>query len=131
MKYAVPGRRFCAPLFTTVLLLTLTVGCASDAVTSEPAPDAVADSGVRLFETEDYSIRVVTLAEGLTYPYGLAFLPDGTMLLTELEGRLRYVRNGVLEPEPIAGVPEVYYVPGRGGLMDVILHPDFEDNRWI
>ncbi len=131
MKYALPIRRFCAPVFAAVLVLMLAGGCASEAVTTEPALDAAGDSGVRLFKTEDYSVRVVTLAEGLTYPYSLAFLPDGTMLLTELEGRLRTVRNGVLDPAPIAGVPEVYYVPGRGGLMDVILHPDFEDNHWI
>jgi glucose/arabinose dehydrogenase len=131
MKYAFQSRHCFSSMFATVLVFVLAAGCASDGVTSSSAPDEVADSDVRLFETEDYSIRVVTLAEDLTYPYGLAFLPDGTMLLTELEGRLRYVRNGMLESEPIAGLPEVYYVPGRGGLMDVILHPDYEENHWI
>ena len=131
MKYALSSRRLCASVFATVLVLGLAAGCASDGASGGPATDAVADSDVRLFETEDYAIQVATLAEGLTYPYSLAFLPDGTMLLTELEGRLRYVRNGMLDAEPIAGVPDVYYVPGRGGLMDVILHPDYEENHWI
>src|SRR5437870_1116665 len=52
-------------------------------------------------------IRVVPM-KGLTRPYALAFLPDGAMLITERPGRIRIVRNGVLDPQPVSGVPEVH-----------------------
>lgn len=73
---------------------------------------------------------VETLAEGLNHPWNVAFLPDGAMLVTELPGRLRLVRGGEVMPEPVAGVPEVYYA-GQGGLFDVLLDPDFAQNRVI
>jgi glucose/arabinose dehydrogenase len=73
---------------------------------------------------------VETLAEGFDHPWNIAFLPDGAMLVTELPGRLRVVRGGEVEPEPVAGVPEVYYA-GQGGLFDVLLDPDFAQNRVI
>jgi glucose/arabinose dehydrogenase len=73
---------------------------------------------------------VETLAEGLNHPWNVAFLPDGAMLVTELPGRLRLVRRGEVMPEPVAGVPEVYYA-GQGGLFDVLLDPDFAQNRVI
>ena len=75
--------------------------------------------------------RVVTVSEGLEYPWGLAFLPDGRMLVSERPGRLRLVgRDGKLDPRPVAGVPAVATV-GQGGLLDVALHPAFESNRWV
>ena len=52
------------------------------------------------------------------------FLPDGSMLVAEIDGRLRVIRDGVLQPEPISGVPEVKTGDG-GGLMDVVVHPRF------
>lgn len=73
---------------------------------------------------------VETLAEGFDHPWNIAFLPDGAMLVTELPGRLRVVRGGEVDPEPVAGVPEVYYA-GQGGLFDVLLDPDFAQNRVI
>jgi glucose/arabinose dehydrogenase len=76
----------------------------------------------------DYSIRVEQLAGGLQNPWSMKFLPDGDILITERSGRLRIIRDGVLDPEPIAGVPEVRRTV-LGGLLDVVLHPDFEDNR--
>jgi aldose sugar dehydrogenase len=78
--------------------------------------------------TSDYPIRVVQLAEGLSNPWSLAFLPGGDILITERAGRLRILRDGVLDPEPIAGVPEVK-VTLLGGLLDVLLHPEFEQNE--
>ena len=77
------------------------------------------------------SLRAVTVTEGLEYPWGLAFLPDGRMLVTERPGRLRLVdADGRLHPQPVSGVPAVAAV-GQGGLLDVALHPDFARNRWI
>jgi glucose/arabinose dehydrogenase len=75
-------------------------------------------------------LRVVSLVEGLANPWSLAFLPDGVVLVTERPGRLRVVRAGVLDPRPVAGVPEVF-ARGQGGLFDVLPHPDFARNRLL
>ena len=80
--------------------------------------------------SSDYSIRVVELAGGLSNPWSLAFLPGGDILVTERAGRLRIVRGGELDPEPIAGVPEVH-ITVLGGLLDVLLHPNFDENRLL
>jgi glucose/arabinose dehydrogenase len=60
----------------------------------------------------------------------MAFLPDGNILVTERTGRLRIIENGKLNPQPVSGLPEIA-VTGQGGLLDVALHPDFENNRWV
>lgn len=74
--------------------------------------------------------RISTVAEGLRQPYGIAFLPDGELLITEKAGYLRRVSEGVLQAEPVSGVPEVYPAL-QGGLLDIALHPRFSDNRWV
>lgn len=79
---------------------------------------------------EATGVRLTTVVEGLANPWGLAFLPDGSMLVTERAGRLRLVRDGQLDPRPIAGVPEVH-AQGQGGLLDIALHPDFANNRTV
>ena len=61
------------------------------------------------FDTADYRIRVVKMIGNLDRPWGMTWLPDGTMLLTERPGRLRIVRNGLLDPQPISGVPTVLF----------------------
>ena len=71
-----------------------------------------------------------TVAEDLSYPWSLAFLPDGEILVTERTGSLRIIRDGELSEAPVSGVPEVYFA-GQGGLMDVILDPGFASNRLI
>jgi glucose/arabinose dehydrogenase len=82
------------------------------------------------FTSESGPIRVVTVARGLEHPWGLAFLPDGRMLVTERPGRLRIVaRDGTLSA-PLAGVPRVE-AGGQGGLLDVALAPDFATSRII
>jgi glucose/arabinose dehydrogenase len=78
----------------------------------------------------DYEILVEELAGGLQNPWSLKFLPDGDILITERPGRLRIVRGGRLDPEPIAGVPEVRSTV-LGGLLDVLLHPEFASNRTL
>jgi aldose sugar dehydrogenase len=74
--------------------------------------------------------RKTTILSGLERPWGITWLPDGAMLITEKAGRLRIVRNGVLEPTPIAGVPQVL-TTGQAGLMDVSIHPRFKENRLV
>ncbi|MDA0312034.1 MAG: PQQ-dependent sugar dehydrogenase [Gemmatimonadetes bacterium] len=77
-----------------------------------------------------HDFEVVTVAEGLVNPWSMAWLPNGDMLITERPGRLRIVRDGVLLPEAVSGVPEVL-ARGQGGLFDVLPHPDFANNNLI
>lgn len=75
-------------------------------------------------------LEVETVASGLENPWSLAFLPDGRMLVTERPGRLRIVsRNGTVS-QPVAGVPPVF-ARGQGGLLDVVLAPDFDSSRYV
>src|SRR5436309_15936057 len=67
-------------------------------------------------------IRVSVVTKGLSHPWSIAWLPDGNMLVTERQGRLRMIRNGVLDPESSAGVPQVQ-AGGTSGLLDIALHP--------
>jgi glucose/arabinose dehydrogenase len=75
-------------------------------------------------------IHVSVVTKGLDHPWGIAFLPDGGMLVTERPGRLRQIKNGVLDPTPIGPLPEML-ATGLGGLLDVSLHPRFAQNRLI
>ena len=87
-------------------------------------------AGDSLYPTRHYVLRVVTVAEGLRNPWGLAFLPEGGMLVTERPGRLRLVDGEGRLSRPLAGVPEVFS-RGQGGLLDVALDPDFSQNRLV
>lgn len=80
--------------------------------------------------SDHHAYVVVPVAEPLEHPWSIAFLPGGDMLVTERPGRLRIVRDGVLLPDPVPGVPEVY-ARGQGGLLDVMPHPDFATNRLV
>ncbi len=76
------------------------------------------------------AVTVDTVVGGLDHPWGIAFLPNGDMLVTERVGRLRVIRNGALVEAPITGVPEVYGV-NQGGLSGIALDPDFATNNTI
>jgi glucose/arabinose dehydrogenase len=76
------------------------------------------------------AVEIATVAEGLDHPWSLAFLPDGRMLVTERPGRLRYVTRDGGVSEPVAGLPAVF-AQGQGGLLDVVLDPDFAANSTI
>src|SRR3954468_5386601 len=90
------------------------------------------------FDTaEGHRIRVVAVTKALSFPWTVAFLPDGNMLVTERAGRLRIIKGGVLDPKPIAGVPAARNIGISGepgavhGFMDVILHPQFAQNHFV
>jgi glucose/arabinose dehydrogenase len=102
-------------------IATVLAGC------SNPSGAQAPDQAIR---SEQATFRVVPVTTGLEHPWGMAFLPDGSILITERSGRLRIVRGGALDPEPIAGVPPVY-ASGQGGLLDVALDPEFTANRVI
>jgi len=98
----------------TIILFTLLI--CSDRLLAEPyitQSDVPAERG----------FRAVALLRGLEHPWGMAWLPNGDILVTERPGRLRRVRDGQLASGKIAGVPEVFD-SGQGGLLDVSLHPD-------
>jgi aldose sugar dehydrogenase len=86
---------------------------------------------------EGQRIRVVIVTKELAFPWTIAFLPDGNMLVTERAGRLRIIKNGVLDAKPIAGVPVARNLGISGdpgavhGFMDVILHPRFAENKFV
>jgi len=90
---------------------------------AQEAPRSPTPAAVKL------AARVTDVARGLEHPWGLAFLPDSRLLVTERPGRLRLVTNGQLS-EPLAGVPAVYG-RGQGGLLDVALGPGFAQDRLV
>ena len=81
-------------------------------------------------QTGHGTVIVEEVATGLSYPWAMAFLPDGSALITEREGRLRLMAPDGSLSAGLSGVPEVY-ASGQGGLLDVALDPDFENNRQI
>jgi glucose/arabinose dehydrogenase len=106
------------------------------------APTGLQDQPLRegpfVYKTaEGQDIRVTVFARGLEYPYSIAFLPSGELLVTERAGRLRIVRNGVLDPKPIAGTPASRYSGKSGslgavhGYMSMVVHPRFSENHFI
>ncbi len=111
----IPAQTFFHPGLWIVALLLLVF-------TATPRAEVVSS------EKHDFTLE--TLVTGLEYPWALEFLPDGRMLVTEKVGRLRIIENGRLLPEPVGGLPPIA-VEGQGGLLDVALDPDFENNGWI
>ena len=106
------------------------------------APTGISDQplGKGPFEyhtAEQQNVRVTVVARNLEYPYSLAFLPTGELLFTERAGRLRIIRNGVLDPRPIAGAPAARFAGKSGsigavhGYMSLVVHPRFADNHFI
>ena len=94
-----------------------------------PAPVPLGD-GPWDFATEEARIHITVVTKGLDHPWGMAFLPNGDMLVTERPGRLRVVRRGRLDPTPLDGLPPIRAAV-IGGLLDVALHPDFAANRLV
>jgi glucose/arabinose dehydrogenase len=84
----------------------------------------------RVVQSERHTFRVVALVEGLEHAWGMAFLPDGRLVVTERPGRLRLIANGRLDPQPIGGLPAIA-AHGQGGLLDVALHPRYTETGWV
>ena len=106
------------------------------------APDGLANQplgdGPFVFRTgEDMDIRVVVLTKELEFPYAMAFLPEGDLLVTTRGGELRILRDGVLDPNPVEGGPDSYSAGTSGlpgavhGYMDIALHPEFARNNYV
>lgn len=110
-------RKSYIPIILTVILLT-----------SCTTPKGPIPLSGEVPEAEGWEAEVVL--SGLDNPWAIVWLPFGEILITERPGRLRLVRNGILDPQPILGLPDMY-VSGQGGLLDVSLHPDFEQNKLV
>jgi aldose sugar dehydrogenase len=91
---------------------------------------AAAPAAAQIVKTDEESFRVVTVAERVEHPWGLAFLPDGRMLVTERAGRLRIVDGSGRITAPLAGLPPIS-VGNQCGLLDVAVDPRFADNQRI
>ena len=134
MLRPVPVKLF-LPLSSLVCVLSIAIGgCrsepqASSALEAVPSPNITKLSQSPTFtQTNAKSFKVETVTEGLEVPWGMEFLPDRSILVTERPGRLRIIRGGKLNPTPIAGLPTIA-ASGEGGLMDLALHPKFNQNR--
>lgn len=113
-------------------LLAATLAMAGHNARADVAPDPVRpapppSSAAKVVNT---GYKVVEVAKGLDHPYSMAFLPDGAILVTERAGRLRIIRNGQLQPQPIAGVPPVH-LGSQAGLFDIVLHPKYAENNFV
>lgn len=91
-----------------------------------PLPESLSDP----ITTEQQVFHLQKVVEGLEIPWGMTFLPDGRMLITERKGEIYMVENGQLNSTPLDNVPEVH-AQGQGGLLDINIHPDYEENGWI
>ena len=112
-----------------VSLVAIGVSAPAQSQQGRPAPPALGDGPWDL-RTETGTVHVTVLTKDLQSPWGLAFLPDGGMLVTERPGRLRVIRDGKLDPKPIEGLPDLV-ATGISGLFGLALHPDFARNRLI
>lgn len=97
------------------------------AVQPQPLDEPVTPTGETALET---GWKMVEVSRGLMRPWSAAWLPTGEVLVTEREGRLRVIGADGLRPEPVTGVPEVF-ASGQGGLLEVVIHPDFNANRLV
>ena len=104
--------------FFSLLLITINYSACAQQV----------DSEVKAEEPIDTNYTTELIIDELSIPWGMAFLPDGSLLITEKSGELIHFKNN--ERVIISGLPEVYN-RGQGGLLDVIIHPKFSENGWI
>lgn len=98
--------------------------------TGEPTPLHAAPLPAEPQAGELHAWRAELVVDAFDVPWSLAFLPDGRMLVTDRVGTLHLVKDGAVDPEPVAGVPKVW-VRDEAGLMSVVPHPDFTRNGWI
>jgi glucose/arabinose dehydrogenase len=96
-----------------------------------PLPTPPLGNGPWTYRTTEADIKVSVVARGISHPYAFAFLPDGAILVSERVGKLRVIRDGRLDPNPIAGMPQMIYRGTEAGLMDIALHPNFAQNHWV
>jgi glucose/arabinose dehydrogenase len=129
-------------IFATAGAALILAACSPNADTPDPGdgqaanPDAAAEAaetdGTEASTSDSLTskdgFRLTPVAEGLSFPWDMVFLPDGTMLVTERDGLIRVIRDGALVEAPVAGTPDAL-VNGQGGYFAMALDPDFASNR--
>jgi len=114
---------------TFAVALALVVGCnAAEPRVNGHDNDVPPNGQGETSGTHSYTVN--ELVTGLEHPWGVAFLPDGDILITERPGRVRLVRDGSLRPEPVDGAPQAQ-AGGQGGMLDIVAHPEFASNRLV
>src|SRR5262249_603985 len=116
----------CLIVLLALALVLVPSGRAQQGVATAPPPinwpaPPLADGPIVLDTAIQHQIRL-TVIKGFNQPWSMAFLPDGGILVTERPGRLRIVRDGILDPKPIDGLPQVQ-AQGLAGLRDIPLNP--------
>ena len=102
----------------------------TQAASLKDKPVFVPDPNNQVIKSEKQTFRIEVVTPGLETPWGLAFLPDGRLLVTERPGRLRIIEKGKLLPEPVQGTPKVWERQDAG-MLDVAVHPQYAKNGWI
>lgn len=112
------------------LVVMASAAVAQNAPAGPPRPAGLGD-GPWDYASANGPLHVEVVTRGLTSPWGLAFLPDGRMLVTERTGALRVIgADGTLDPQPVSGLPALY-TAGIAGLFDIVIDPDFASNGLI
>ena len=118
-------------LFLSLLIISCTANGSDDSTANSIQYFPQPTESLEIHNSEELNFSVQTVVEGLEFPWGVAFLPDGNVLITERDlGNLRLVKDGVLVEDPISGIPD-FSDRGQGGLLDVEIHPNYEVNGWI
>jgi len=102
----------------------------TQAASLKDKPVFVPDPNNQIIKSERQTFRIEVVAPGLETPWGLAFLPDGRLLVTERPGRLRIIEKDKLLAEPVKGMPKVWERQDAG-MLDVAVHPQYAKNGWI
>jgi glucose/arabinose dehydrogenase len=115
----------------SILIVAMTLAiCATSTADTAPEPGRGLPPPPQPAKVIKAGYKVTEIAKGLDHPWSMAFLPDGSMLVTERVGRLRLIKGGTLLPEPIDGVPAVH-TGSQAGLFDIVLHPNFAQNNIV
>ena len=133
--------KFLIMLFWNLIISgALAAGCSSDTESQMGQPlngdsryFSMPEQSLERISSDAQDFYVQTVLEGqnvLNVPWAMAFLPDDRILITERSGGIFIVENGELRTEPLGNTPEVH-AQGQGGMLDIVLHPDYEENGWI
>src|ERR1044071_2533936 len=114
-------KTFTSTLLSLALILCLYISCTRSTSGNETLPDA---------PNAPAGFTAQTLYDGFKNPWGMAWLPDGRMLVTERAGEILVFRNDKFTGEKLSGLPKVFN-DGQGGLLDIVLHPNYNENKWI
>lgn len=131
IKQSAPKAVFYILLMLTLLLAGCdNIGHSFNKIKVRDSAANASDLPARTLTTEKHAVEIVTLLSDLNLPWGMAFLPDASLLITEKSGNLYRYHMNQGSIHAVSGLPETR-VWGQGGLMDILPHPDFQHNRWL